>query len=200
MLVVVSFIQNAFDTSHNSGDRDIVLVTGGGKIHLHKKFKKKIQKKITAGFIGSHTMVQLLLKNRRVVCLDNYVNSRPKSVQRVREIVGNKLAKNLVVYRVDLTSNHELSAVFAKHGAFVSHVIHFAGLKAVAESLERPLEYYRNNLDSTLLLLHFMAKHQIKNLVFSSSGAKLVHLSLSLSLTSCFVSDGLWFASRVACS
>lgn len=116
-----------------------------------------------AGYIGSHTCVELLNEGHSVVVLDNLANSSEKSLERVRQITG----KEVVFYRVDLLDKLAVDAVFEKHS--VDAVIHFAGLKAVAESVEKPLEYYHNNLTGTLNLCASMREHGVKNLIFSSS-------------------------------
>lgn len=184
------------------GSGPVVLVTGG------------------AGYIGSHTMVVLLeagwvavvflrpllttqARRYRVVCVDNYINSSPKAIDRVRAIVGSERAARLVAYRADVTRAEEVEAVLVRHGPDITHVIHFAGLKyadvgasvaaphrpqgvagvmwrylrvptraspqAVAESIAQPVEYYRDNLDSTLVLLRALARHGITRVLFSSS-------------------------------
>jgi FlaA1/EpsC-like NDP-sugar epimerase len=122
LLVLISYIQSRVNSTFTAGERDIVLVTGG------------------AGFIGSHTIVQLLESGRRVICVDNFVNSSPKSLGRVRKIVGSPKAGNLLFVKADVTSAREMAAVFHAHGHVVSHVIHFCGLKAVFESISQPLE------------------------------------------------------------
>jgi UDP-glucose 4-epimerase len=122
-----------------------VLVTGG------------------AGYIGSHTCVELLAAGYEVVVLDNLVNSSAESISRVQEIAGRKMA----FYRVDLLDRQAVNSVFEKET--IDAVIHFAGLKAVGESVEMPLRYYHNNITGTLVLLEVMGEHGVKNFVFSSS-------------------------------
>lgn len=122
-----------------------VLVTGG------------------AGYIGSHTCVELLEAGHEVVVLDNLSNSCETAVQRVEQITG----KSLPFYQTDLLDYAACEKVFQAH-AFDA-VIHFAGLKAVGESVARPLAYYHNNITGTLHLLDLMQKYRVKNLVFSSS-------------------------------
>ncbi|RKY49643.1 MAG: UDP-glucose 4-epimerase GalE [Candidatus Neomarinimicrobiota bacterium] len=122
-----------------------VLVTGG------------------AGYIGSHTCVELLDKNYDVIVVDNLSNSKQESLARVEKITG----KKLVFYPVDLRDNVSLSRVFQKHA--IGSVIHFAGLKAVGESVEKPLLYYENNINGTLTLCRVMIEHGVKSIVFSSS-------------------------------
>ncbi|KRE74498.1 UDP-glucose 4-epimerase GalE [Arthrobacter sp. Soil762] len=140
-----------------------VLVTGG------------------AGYIGSHTTLCLLENGHDVVVFDNLVNSSPESVQRVEELSGKKVDFR----RGDLLNAHAIDSVFAECG--IDAVIHFAGLKAVGESVENPLKYYRNNVIGTLNLLDSMEKSGVRRLVFSSSAtvygaAEHVPLSESLPL------------------
>jgi UDP-glucose 4-epimerase len=116
-----------------------------------------------AGYIGSHTLVALLEAGHSVVSIDNYSNSAPQALDRVREITKKDFGR----YEGDVCSPAVLSEVFATHR--IDAVIHFAGLKAVGESVEKPLEYYENNLISTLVLLDAMRKSGCYHLVFSSS-------------------------------
>ncbi|MHC4340762.1 MAG: UDP-glucose 4-epimerase GalE [Planctomycetota bacterium] len=116
-----------------------------------------------AGYIGSHTCVELLQAGYGVVVVDNLVNSSEESLRRVQEITG----KEPAFYKVDLLDAAALDKVFANHR--FDAVIHFAGLKAVGESTEIPLRYYHNNLTGTLHLLEAMKHHQVNALVFSSS-------------------------------
>ena len=116
-----------------------------------------------AGYIGSHTCVELLNKGMEVVVIDNLVNSRAKSLERVRQITG----KELTFYQKDVRDRAALDEIFEKHD--INCVIHFAGLKAVGESVQMPLEYYDNNLFSTVTLCEAMRDHGVKNIVFSSS-------------------------------
>ncbi len=116
-----------------------------------------------AGFIGSHTVVELLKKSEDVVIADNFCNSKPVVLDRIREISG----KDFKFYNVDLCDKTALEVVFASEK--IESAIHFAGLKAVGESCAIPLRYYQNNLISTLNLCELMAKYDCKNLVFSSS-------------------------------
>lgn len=122
-----------------------VLVTGG------------------AGYIGSHTVIELLEDNKDVVIVDNFCNSNPIVLDRIRMISG----KDFKFYEVDITNGDELEVVFKENN--IDSVIHFAALKAVGESVEKPLEYYTNNLVNTLILLNLMRKYDVKNFVFSSS-------------------------------
>ncbi len=117
------------------------------------------------GYIGSHTCVELLDAGHRVTVVDNLVNSKKESLVRVQRLTG----KTLNFYEVDVRDEKELGDVFRSQGGTVDAVIHFAGLKAVGESVEKPLAYYENNLNSTLVLCKVMAEHGVHNLVFSSS-------------------------------
>ena len=116
-----------------------------------------------AGYIGSHTCVELLNAGHEIVVVDNLINSCDIAVDRVKQITG----KDFVFHCVDLRNGEALDSVFASN-AFDA-VIHFAGLKAVGESVEQPLRYYRNNIDGTIQLLESMKTHGVFSLVFSSS-------------------------------
>lgn len=116
-----------------------------------------------AGYIGSHTAVELLAAGYEVIIADNYDNSCPEAVKRVKEISGKKVK----VYELDIKDGDKLSAVFSENR--IDAVIHFAGLKAVGESVAKPVLYYRNNIDTTLTLLECMNKAGVKNIIFSSS-------------------------------
>ena len=133
-----SFMKNA--TRNNT-----VLVTGG------------------AGYIGSHTVVELLNKDYDVIIVDIFSNSKPEVLKRIREITG----KDFIFYEKDLLDKEGLEEVFKKHQ--IEAVIHFAGLKAVGESVSIPIKYYHNNLTGTLNLCDLMQKHNVKRMVFSSS-------------------------------
>ena len=122
-----------------------VLVTGG------------------AGYIGSHACVELLDAGHDIVVVDNLVNSKEEALRRVQELTGRTLA----FHQVDLLDREGLAAVFAAHA--IDAVIHFAGLKAVGESVALPLRYYHNNITGTLNLLEEMRAHGVQTLVFSSS-------------------------------
>ena len=122
-----------------------VLVTGG------------------AGYIGSHTCVELLNCGYGVVVIDNLVNSNVKSIERIQAITG----KDVAFYEEDVRNSDALDTIFKKHD--IDCVIHFAGLKAVGESVRMPLEYYDNNMISTIRLCEAMKEHDVKNIVFSSS-------------------------------
>ncbi|MBQ7865997.1 MAG: SDR family NAD(P)-dependent oxidoreductase, partial [Clostridia bacterium] len=116
-----------------------------------------------AGFIATHTCVELIQAGHDVVVVDNYVNSHPVALKRVEEIVG----KSIKAYEADVCDKDAMNRIFDENK--FDAVIHFAGLKAVGESVSIPLRYYRNNLDSTLTLCETMAAHGCKRLVFSSS-------------------------------
>lgn len=116
-----------------------------------------------AGYIGSHTAVELLNAGHNVVITDNYANSNPIVAQRITQITG----KPVKCYEVDAADPAALERVFQENA--IDSVIHFAGLKAVGESVRLPLDYYRNNLDSTLALLAAMEAHGVRQLIFSSS-------------------------------
>ena len=122
-----------------------VLVTGG------------------AGYIGSHTCIELLESGYGVVVIDNLCNSNPKSLDRVRELTG----KDVAFYEGDVRDEALLRKIFAENE--IGCVIHFAGLKAVGESVAKPWEYYDNNLNSTLVLTKVMREAGMKNIIFSSS-------------------------------
>jgi len=122
-----------------------VLVTGG------------------AGFIGSHTCIELLNAGFEVVVADNYSNSKPEALKRIKQITG----KSFDFYEADIRDKTAVDAIFDKHD--ICAVIHFAGLKAVGESVAKPLMYYRNNLETTFTLCESMKKHNVTRLIFSSS-------------------------------
>lgn len=116
-----------------------------------------------AGFIGSHTCVELLNEGYDIIVVDNFSNSKPESLERVCEITG----KTIKVYQVDLLNRDLLEKVFIEYK--IDAVIHFAGLKAVGESVDYPLKYFKNNITATIILCELMQKYRVKNLVFSSS-------------------------------
>ena len=115
------------------------------------------------GYIGSHTVLQLLEAGQQVVILDNYSNSSSESLTRVEKITG----KKATLYEGDIRDSELLNEIFSKHE--IDGVIHFAGLKAVGESVALPLKYYENNVYGTLNLCKAMDEHNVKNIVFSSS-------------------------------
>lgn len=116
-----------------------------------------------AGYIGSHTIIELLAKGHEVFVVDNLVNSSAESLKRVAKIVGQEIP----FAQVDCTDKAAFEAVFKENN--FDAAIHFAGLKAVGESVAKPLKYYRNNIDSTLVLLELMQQYGVKKLIFSSS-------------------------------
>ncbi len=122
-----------------------VLVTGG------------------CGYIGSHTCVELLDNGYDVVVVDNLSNSKENVIEKIKKITGKKIK----FYKEDICNKNKLDEIFSKEK--IDAVIHFAGFKAVGESVKKPLMYYRNNLDSTITLLEVMNKHNCKKIVFSSS-------------------------------
>ena len=126
-----------------------VLVTGG------------------AGFIGSHTVVQLLEGGYQVVIVDDLSNSSAVAVDRVKTIVGDEAAKNLTFYEANVLDRDAMNKIFDTHQ--IDRVIHFAGFKAVGESVSKPVEYYHNNIENTLVLIDVMHNHGCKSIIFSSS-------------------------------
>ncbi len=123
----------------------MILVTGG------------------AGFIGSHTCVELLNAGYEIAVIDNFSNSKPESLKRIKQITG----KDFKFYEADLLDREAVEKIFTENK--IDAVIHFAGLKAVGESVAMPIEYYHNNIGSTLVLCDVMRKHGCKKIVFSSS-------------------------------
>lgn len=117
-----------------------------------------------AGYIGSHTCIELIEAGYDIVVADNLCNSSEEAVRRVSQIVG----REIPFVKAELCSEDEVEALFAKYPD-IDAVIHFAGLKAVGESVQKPLEYYTNNLVNSLVLLNAMRRHGVKNFVFSSS-------------------------------
>ena len=115
------------------------------------------------GYIGSHTVCELLDNNYEVIIVDNLCNSKIEVLDKIKKITG----KNVKFYQEDVCNKEALDKIFTENN--IDGVIHFAGLKAVGESVEKPLLYYRNNLDSTLSLLETMNKYNCKKIVFSSS-------------------------------
>ncbi|MDO4797803.1 MAG: UDP-glucose 4-epimerase GalE [Coriobacteriales bacterium] len=126
-----------------------VLVTGG------------------CGFIGSHTVVKLLEGGYQVVIVDDLSNSSEKVLGRIDQIVGGDAAQNLTFYRADVNDRSALEEIFGENG--IDAVIHFAGFKAVGESVQKPIEYYANNIGNTLTLVDVMREHDCKSIIFSSS-------------------------------
>ena len=122
-----------------------VLVTGG------------------AGYIGSHTCVELLNSGRDIVVIDNFYNSKPKAIEAIKKITG----KDFKFYEMDYLDREKLEKVFEENE--IDSVINFAGYKAVGESVKKPIEYYINNVSGALVLLDTMRKYGVKKFVFSSS-------------------------------
>ena len=116
-----------------------------------------------AGYIGSHTVVELLKEGYEVVVVDDFSNSKPESLNRIKTITG----KNFSFYEVNLLDKAALEEVFNKEN--IDSVIHFAGYKAVGESVAKPIEYYHNNITSSLVLCDVMRNHGVKKIVFSYS-------------------------------
>ena len=116
-----------------------------------------------AGYIGTHTCVELIQAGHEVVIADNLCNSKIEAVHCTEKIVQQEIP----FYLVDVAKENEVEVVFEEHQ--IAGIIHFAGLKAVGESVEKPIEYYQNNLNCTLTLCKMMKKHGVKNMVFSSS-------------------------------
>ena len=123
-----------------------VLVTGG------------------TGYIGSHTVVELLNAGEKVIIIDNFSNSKPEVLEKIKEITK----KNVVFYKINYLDEKEMQKVFEENPD-IEVVINFAGFKAVGESVQKPLEYYHNNVTGALILLQMMKKYHVKKLVFSSS-------------------------------
>lgn len=116
-----------------------------------------------AGYIGSHTCVELLSKGHDIVIVDNFSNSKPEVLNRIKEITG----KEFRFYKADILDKESLNKIFLEND--INAVIHFAGLKAVGESVKIPIKYYYNNITGTLVLCEVMEKHNVKKMVFSSS-------------------------------
>lgn len=116
-----------------------------------------------AGFIGSHTCVELLSCDYNIIVMDNFVNSKPECLEKIRQITN----KNFKFYEIDMLNYDGVCSIFEQNK--VDAVIHFAGLKAVGESVSMPLEYYHNNITGTLNIVRAMKEYECKNMVFSSS-------------------------------
>lgn len=123
----------------------VILVTGG------------------AGYIGSHTCVELLNAGYEIIVFDNFINSKPEVVQKIKQITN----KEFKFYKADLLDESAIEEIFAENK--IDAVIHFAGLKAVGESRQIPLHYYHNNVSGSLVLFEAMVRHKVKRIVFSSS-------------------------------
>ncbi|MCB5936781.1 UDP-glucose 4-epimerase GalE [Caldibacillus thermoamylovorans] len=116
-----------------------------------------------AGYIGSHTSIALLKAGYSVIIADNFCNSRPEMIQKIEQLAG----KKVMFYEVDVTNEQAVNQIFTHHQ--IDGIIHFAGLKAVGESVKKPLEYYYNNILSTLVLAKACQKYGVDKFVFSSS-------------------------------
>lgn len=116
-----------------------------------------------AGFIGTHTIIELDKAGHSVVVVDNFVNSKPEALKRVSELIG----KDVKCYKADVRDREALDKIFTENK--FDAVIHYAGLKSVGESVARPLEYYENNMNATFVLVDAMRRHGCKNIIFSSS-------------------------------
>lgn len=116
-----------------------------------------------AGFIGSHTVIELLENNYEVIIVDNFYNSSQEVLDNIKKITN----KEFKFYNVDILDEEKFEKVFAENR--IDGVIHFAAYKAVGESIEKPIEYYHNNLTGTLILTRLMKKYDVKKFVFSSS-------------------------------
>ncbi len=116
-----------------------------------------------AGFIGSHTSVELLNAGYEIVIVDNFSNSKPEALNRIKKITG----KDFMFYKADLLDLDAMNKIFSENN--IDAVIHFAGLKAVGESVQKPVEYYHNNITGTLMLIKAMKTANVKKIVFSSS-------------------------------
>lgn len=117
-----------------------------------------------AGYIGSHTCVELLKKDEKIIVVDNLCNSRKEVIDIIKDLTG----KDFAFYEADIQDQEAMEKIFIENPDIES-VIHFAGLKAVGESVEKPLEYYQNNVNGTLVLLDVMRKFGCKKMIFSSS-------------------------------
>jgi UDP-glucose 4-epimerase len=116
-----------------------------------------------AGYIGSHTCVELLNNNHSVIIADNLCNSKIETINKIKQITN----KDVLFYQVDVTDEKAVESIFSSHQ--IDGVIHFAGLKAVGESVEKPHEYYYNNIISTIILSKACIKNNVNKFVFSSS-------------------------------
>ena len=116
-----------------------------------------------AGYIGSHTAVELLNEGKEIVIIDNFSNSKPEVLDKIKQITG----KDFKFYEMDYSNKEELNKVFTENK--IDAVLNFAGYKAVGESVKKPLEYYENNISGALVLLETMRKYNVKKFIFSSS-------------------------------
>ncbi len=136
-------------------EREVEVLTGGRPVNILVAGG--------AGYIGSHTCVALLEAGHAVIIVDNLVNSKKESMEQVKKITG----REVVFYQVDVTNETDMESIFSRH--VIDGVIHFAGLKSVGESVDKPLEYYYNNVVSTLILAKMCSKYGVKRFIFSSS-------------------------------
>ena len=116
-----------------------------------------------AGFIGSHTSVELLNKGKEIVIIDNFSNSKPEVLDKIKKITG----KDFKFYEIDYLDKEKLEKVFEENK--IEAVMNFAGYKSVGESVKKPIEYYTNNISGCLVLLDTMRKYNVKKFIFSSS-------------------------------
>eukprot|EP01135_Chromosphaera_perkinsii_P009878 Nk52_evm8s1945 gene=Nk52_evmTU8s1945 len=129
------------------------------------EMRKKVLLTGGTGYIGSHTCLEILSEGWEVIVVDNFGNSNRESIRRIEELTG----QSITVERLDLRDPEAVDAFFAKYHDQIDTVVHFAGLKAVGESVEEPLLYYENNIGGTVNLLRVMEKYNCRNIVFSSS-------------------------------
>lgn len=118
-----------------------------------------------AGYIGTHTIIELDKAGHSVVVVDNFSNSKPEALKRVSELIG----KDIKFYKADVLDKEAMDKVFDENQ--FDAVIHYAGLKSVGESVAKPLEYYHNNMTGTFILLDVMRRHNCKNIIFSLKSA-----------------------------
>ena len=116
-----------------------------------------------AGYIGSHTAVELLNAGKEIIIVDNFSNSKPEVLEKIKQITG----KDFKFYELNYLDKEKLDKVFEENE--IEAVLNFAGFKAVGESVQKPLEYYHNNITGCLILLETMKKHNVKKFIFSSS-------------------------------
>ena len=115
-----------------------------------------------AGYIGSHTAIELLNAGKEIIIIDNFSNSKPEVLEKIKEITG----KDFKFYEIDYLNRKELEKVFEENE--IEAVLNFAGYKAVGESVKKPIEYYTNNISGALVLLDTMKKYNVKKFIFSS--------------------------------
>ena len=134
-----------------------------------------------SGYIGSHTVLELLNKNYEVVVVDNFVNSSFESLRRVQKLTG----KTVTFYETDIRNEEKMDEIFSAHT--FDAVIHFAALKAVGESCRLPLKYYENNISGTVSLLKVMEKHNVKKIILQQSMLCLLVISLQVHWVTCLI-------------